>query len=409
VRDHGKSWRGLTAVGVGAVLVLVAGIAGFQLLPHHGSTASGAVKPVKVQTAQVVRTDLASTSSLSGQLGYGTEHAVKAGADGQVTWLPKVGRTLARGQQVFRVDDQPVALFYGQTPLFRPLDRTGLVGRDVRMVADNLRALGYTIGYQPGPGTLVQQSETQPTPAPSTAPTGATATSKSDKAKDQTEDAAEPATARPTPVEVRPGDGVLTDSLRAAIKRWQGRINATRTGILDVGSVVVQPGKLRVSSVTAQLGDPSDSPLISVTGTAKVITVSIEATELESIRGAKKVTVTLPTGRSAAGRVQSISRVVATPDGQDTSPSSTATITLNRPSVVRHLDSAPVQVEFTAQARKHVLAVPVGALLALSEGGYAVQVPGGKLLPVTVGLFAKGLVEVRGDGISAGTTVETTS
>jgi hypothetical protein len=414
--------RVLTAVGAGAVLVLVAGIAGAQLLPSRSSSAAGAAKPVKVQTAQVTRTDLATTTSLPGQLGYGTEHAVKAGADGEVTWLPKVGRTLTRGQQVFRVDDQPVVLFYGRTPLFRSLDRTGLVGRDVRMVADNLQALGYSIGYQPGVGTLVRQPGDPSASTPSNPPNTATTTSKSDDStgSSKNDDTTTPAGAASTSpaataaapvtrIEVRPGDAVLTTSLRAAIRRWQGRIGATRTGILEVGSVLVQPAKIRVSSVTAQLGDSADAPLISVTGTGKVVTVSIEATEMESIRGAKKVTVTLPTGTSAAGRVSSLSRVVAVPDGQDTTPSSTATIVLNRLATVRHLDSAPVQVQFTAEARKHVLAVPVGALLALSEGGYAVQVPGGPLLPVTVGLFAKGLVQVRGAGISAGTTVVTTS
>ncbi|WP_406451796.1 hypothetical protein [Streptomyces sp. NBC_01622] len=75
---------------------------------------------------------------------------------------------------------------------------------------------------------------------------------------------------------------------------------------------------------------------------------------------------------------------------------------------VRKLTSAPVQVAFTSESHRGVLAVPVGALLALSEGGYAVQLPGGRLIAVRTGMFAKGLVEISGAGVTAGMKVETT-
>ena len=71
----------------------------------------------------------------------------------------------------------------------------------------------------------------------------------------------------------------------------------------------------------------------------------------------------------------------------------------------RGLNSAPVQVRFTSETRKGVLTVPVGALMALREGGYAVQLPGGRLVAVRTGMFSKGLVEVSGTGIDAGTKV----
>ena len=141
-------------LGTGAALVVIVGFTGFQLWPDRSAASTGAPKPAAVQTTTVTRADLATTLSVGGKLGYGTERAVKAGLEGTVTWLPKSNRTISRGQQVFRVDDQPVMLFYGRTPLFRPLDRTGLVGRDVKMVADNLRALKENYlpvtNYRPG-------------------------------------------------------------------------------------------------------------------------------------------------------------------------------------------------------------------------------------------------------------------
>jgi hypothetical protein len=67
-----------------------------------------------------------------------------------------------------------------------------------------------------------------------------------------------------------------------------------------------------------------------------------------------------------------------------------------------------VQVRFTTLSRTGVLAVPVGALIALREGGYAVQRPDGSLIAATTGLFAGGMVQVSGPGLADGTTVVTT-
>jgi hypothetical protein len=56
-----------------------------------------------------------------------------------------------------------------------------------------------------------------------------------------------------------------------------------------------------------------------------------------------------------------------------------------------------------------VLAVPVSALLALSGGGYGVEIvtQAGRhrLVGVTAGTFAGGLIQVSGAGITAGTKV----
>ena len=55
-----------------------------------------------------------------------------------------------------------------------------------------------------------------------------------------------------------------------------------------------------------------------------------------------------------------------------------------------------------------VLSVPVAALRALPEGGYGVEIIEGddiRLLPVTTGLFARGQVEIRGEGVVEGAIV----
>jgi hypothetical protein len=73
------------------------------------------------------------------------------------------------------------------------------------------------------------------------------------------------------------------------------------------------------------------------------------------------------------------------------------------------MDQAPVRVGIISDSRTGVLAVPVNALLALAEGGYGVRVVEGetsRIVAVETGLFAKGLVEVTGEGLAEGVKVE---
>jgi multidrug efflux pump subunit AcrA (membrane-fusion protein) len=63
------------------------------------------------------------------------------------------------------------------------------------------------------------------------------------------------------------------------------------------------------------------------------------------------------------------------------------------------LDAASVNVTLVSGKHPDVLAVPVGALVALSDGKYAVQVVDGdtvSYVPVKLGVFAQGKVEVSG-------------
>jgi multidrug efflux pump subunit AcrA (membrane-fusion protein) len=81
------------------------------------------------------------------------------------------------------------------------------------------------------------------------------------------------------------------------------------------------------------------------------------------------------------------------------------------PSALPGLDAAPVTVHVVTERREDVLAVPVNALVALLEGGYAVEVLDAdgtrRYVAVDTGLFDDGLVEVTGDGLAAGDRVVT--
>ena len=79
--------------------------------------------------------------------------------------------------------------------------------------------------------------------------------------------------------------------------------------------------------------------------------------------------------------------------------SMTALAVLDDLSAAEGLDQAPVDVEVITDRADGVMAVPVTALVALAEGGYAVeleQVDGTtRLVAVDPGMYADGLVEIQ--------------
>ena len=85
------------------------------------------------------------------------------------------------------------------------------------------------------------------------------------------------------------------------------------------------------------------------------------------------------------------------------------TVTLTDASATTNFQEVSVTVDLPSEKRTGVLSVPVGALLALSTNQYGVEIveSGGttRKVPVTIGLFAGGRVEVSGEGISEGQRV----
>ncbi|MCX4911221.1 peptidoglycan-binding protein [Streptomyces sp. NBC_00878] len=417
--------RPRTTVLVVTLAVLMAGGVGAGLVWAGGGKEQDteAKDTPRVKSVAVTRTDLSDTREMEGTLGYGVSRTVKGADGGRVTWLPTAGATVKRGEQLYRVDDRPAVVLYGSTPMYRRLDTSGAVGRDVRVIADNLKALGYDIGNQPAPGTSVQPQAPRETPSPETsAPkepgeTGkdpAEGSSGSPGASEGADKPAGPTSTPPSPVTVKAGDGVLTASLIEAIKRWQPTAGMEPTGVLDISDVVVTTGAVRVGNLSARLGDEASAELMTVTATTKTVTIPVDALDIGSIKRNQRVGVTLPDQSTTSGKVAQISTIIngagSDEGGADGSPAQlNVTVSLKDAKAVRDVDAAKVQVRFEAGTRKNVLVVPVGALLALSEGGYGVQTSGGKLVAVETGLFAKGLVEVSGSGIAEGTKVETTS
>jgi hypothetical protein len=361
-------------------------------------------------TTTVTRNDISTARTLPGTLGYGPARTITGSRGGVITWLPSGGTTISRGHRVYSVDDQPVRLFYGRIPLYRDLRTKGTVGRDVRVVYDNLRALGYAVGAQPSPGTVVNQAvEYSPAPAAPPDPS-ATATQATPNADAPAEPADTATRTRMVRRKIRADEAILTATLIKAIAVWQDDLDLPAAGRLAVGSVLVLPAAIRVVALSAQVGDPATGELLSITSTSKVITVQADESQAAAVENGDRVTVALSDGATTPARVTAVSTALQTPDGGNASaPKLAITLVLDQPSRLRKVDSADLQVSFAAETHRHVLTVPISALLALQEGGYALQTPAGALIAVRTGIFANGRVEVSGAGVIEGLAVVTTS
>ncbi|MCD0453268.1 peptidoglycan-binding protein [Actinocorallia sp. API 0066] len=340
---------GLALAAVGVVAASAAALG----LRDDGPGAKGdaALPPA---TADVVRQTLKDTENVTGTLGHGKETKLLTGLSGVVTGLPTSGRTIRRGQTLYRVDDDPVVLLQGGLPAYRTLS-TGLSGRDVLQFEKNLWALGYR-------GFTV--------------------------------------------------DDAYTWATAAAVKKWQDDLGLPETGTVEPSRVHYADGPLRVQSLQAAKGDPVQpgGTILTVTGRDRAVSVTLDVDDQRLAKKGARVGLTLPDGEKTTGRVTGVETVV-TPAPDDRSDPETeikVTVSLDRPKDVASFGDASVSVSFTAEVRENVLAVPVQALLALAEGGYGVEVVRGgttRVVAVETGLFAAGMVEVASSELAEGDKV----
>jgi hypothetical protein len=148
-----------------------------------------------------------------------------------------------------------------------------------------------------------------------------------------------------------------------------------------------------------------------------VITVDLDASKQSEAKVGEQVTVQLPAGTTVDGVITAVSPVAQSSSNSNNSNNSNrsggsgatipVTITLRGHHTGTGLDQAVVSVNFQQQEAKHVLSVPVTALLAQAGGNYAVQEANTRhaLIPVTTGLFAAGYVQISGPGLYAGLQV----
>jgi peptidoglycan hydrolase-like protein with peptidoglycan-binding domain len=333
-----------------AVLVAAAAAVAAIGLGGHGSAPPSRDTGLPPATAKVTRTTLTQTQDVNGTLGYGTPIPVAASGRGTITWLPGPGAVVNRGQPVYKRDNLPVPLFLGSLPLYREL-RSGVTGDDVKEIEENLAALGYT-------GLTVDNSYTAAT--------------------------------------------------ASAVRRLQRDLGLTQTGVLDPASVVVAPAAMRVASVAAHVGDPAGGQLLDYTGTTRIVQIALPVALQTLVRPGIAATITLPDAKTVQGTVATVGSVAVTGQQQGDPATIDVTVNVGDQAALGTLDRAPVTVKLVSATVQDVLTVPVSALTVLAEGQYGVQVVTGStshVVPVELGMFAEGRVQVSGDGITEGTQV----
>jgi peptidoglycan hydrolase-like protein with peptidoglycan-binding domain len=351
--------RGRRVAAAAVVALVVAGAAWWTAARSGPDGNEGSGAEVATTTAAVARRDLRSQEEVDGTLGYGEARAVANRRQGTITALPAEGSVITRGETLYRVDGKPVPLLYGPLPAWRELSVGVDDGPDVRQLEQNLVALGY----DPDRAITV--------------------------------------------------DDHFSWATRAAVRRLQEVLGLEETGALGPGDVVWQPGPVRVGTLKASVGDAAGpgSAVLEVTSTARQVTIDLDASRQPYVRVGDRVDLELPGGRSTTGRVVEVGKVATAAQGdggEEGDPTVEVVVALDQPKATGSLDQAPVEAAITTEVRKGVLAVPVNALLALAEGGYAVELERDgrrELVGVTTGLFADGQVEVSGGGLRAGDRV----
>jgi multidrug efflux pump subunit AcrA (membrane-fusion protein) len=173
--------------------------------------------------------------------------------------------------------------------------------------------------------------------------------------------------------------------------------------------VYIAPTALRIGQNLVAVGDRvvSGTPIMTTSASETFVTVELSTDDQDLVEVGDAVVVELPDGTRESAVVTEIGTVVlATQQGATYFE---MTVTLDDPGAAQGLDEAPVDVEIVGDRADDVLAVPVTALLALAEGGYAVEVVATDgtitLVGVEPGLFSDGFVEVTSSGLEAGMQV----
>ena len=336
-------------------------------------------------TTEIRRQDLVEVETEQGTLGYGDSRGVVNRLPGTVTWLPAEGSVVRPDRALFAVDGESVILLDGSVPAYRDLSSAAGSGSDVAQLERNLRELGY------------------------------------DKGHDMHLDAE------------------WDSGTTAAVARWQEAHGLEQTGVIELGTVVFQPGKRRVASLDTTLGAdatgggasaqdttgevpgesgasdaaPASSTLMTTTSTRPVATIDLDTSKVELAKRGSAVGVELPSGNEVRGRITGVGSVATADQAeqgseQTASTEATVEVTISLQAAESVLDQAPVSVDLERSRRKDVLAVPVTALLARAGGEFAIEIRDGaerRLVSVEPGLYAGGFVEIDGEGLRPGMVV----
>ena len=295
---------------------------------------------VSTATASSARTSTAAASSSSGS----------SGGSGTITALPAIGTLIHPGNSMVEIDGTPSAfLMVGTRPTWRAFSSGMTDGPDIVQLEQTLAWLGY--------GSYLTV------------------------------------------------DSTFTSGTANAINAFEKDRGITQTGGLTAQQVVFLPAQVRVASQTAAIGGAASGSILTATGTTPQIHVDLDASHIADAHVGDVAALDLPNSATVNGTITAIGAATSTTSAAQGNQAGTTTTTVGVTLSVTGTDlvqfnGATVVVHLVTAKAKDALSVPVKSLVALAEGGFAVErVRGGvhQLVKVTPGTFAGGFVQVAGD------------
>jgi hypothetical protein len=407
----------------------------------HDRKRSG--QPAATGAATAQRRNLVTSMSTTGTISYANSSTIAGRLLGTLTWVAPIGRVINPGQRLFDVDNFPVILMNGTTPAYRRLDSSDTAGPDVQQLNADLIDLGYD------PAGIVSDDEWQPAttagveafqaangePQTGSLTLGTVVFLRGPQRVSSLQAAATSASFQPTG-----GHGEFVDykhpttaaeAPTAATRQKKSEApSARRSGALARADTRISQLTTRIAQLTTKVGQlqreerqlnrahsavrsatqahraiagpasGGDSPVMTTTSTNLVVTVDVAAGAQSVTRIGARVPVLMPSGSTVYGHVVRIGEATSSTGGSKVP----IAIHLDKHENGGNLDQAKVSVRFVEKTARHVLSVPITALVARPGGRYAVQTarPPYALIDVTLGTFATGYVQVSGKGVHPG-------
>jgi Putative peptidoglycan binding domain len=315
--------------------------------PPDTTATTSAVVPTSPDATMTATVRLAAFAP-AGVATAGEAEPVAATDDGTgaLTSIVADGATVALGDVLYTVDDQPVVVLYGALPAWRTMSTASDDGPDVRQLEESL----FSLGYDPDSEITIDEEY----------------------------------------------DDATSDAVRA----WQADLGVEQTGEVTLGTVVFIPAASTVSSHAIEVGaSVSDGTAILTIPSAGYQVVAEVPAELRS-------SVLPGSDVEIEGQPGAVSRLRSSTSDSGAAVVE-AVIPLNEP-IDGAPGGAPVDVSVTVERAADVLAVPAEALVSRLDGSYALQVAREgdfSYVPVEVGDSAGGWVAVESDELSEGMSV----
>ena len=345
--------------------------------------------------------DLRSFEEWAGTLQAGPTAEVTASVRGTITQSAQPAELIEFGEIVADIDGNPVVALYGTVPQFRELDIAADPGADVRQLEENLVALGFDPGntvlvddtFDDATGAMVERWETELGLATPDTIVGAGQIV-------FISGPSEVVSRTPVGSQVTPGQSLLTtltlaESGFVVVQADEATSEPDDAIIIDLDTGVAADAVLAVGRPTARW----ESPL-------NTIALEVDVDAVDTFPLGLEVEVELPDGQLVPATVSEISDVARTEQNGGAAVTVVDVSITPLEEIESNFSAGPVTIQVEGDVVLGATLVPVRSLIALTEGGHAVEIEGREgLVAVELGSFDEGWVEVTGGSISPGDQV----